>query len=144
HIWNEGLDGWKPPRQVPAVASELHARQRAAVPVPPPPPRPRAITGGASQPGAPRMTGSGPVSSSSANLAGTGPHAAAAASLSSPHPLDRAANGVDGHAGASMAGAGASPSALLPNGESDAMNALNLAMPRPSQGSAAGLPGSTS
>ena len=36
HIWNEKLGDWKPPSQVPAIASEIAARKKA----PPPPPMP--------------------------------------------------------------------------------------------------------
>jgi predicted Zn finger-like uncharacterized protein len=39
HIWNEKLDGWKPPTAVPEVAAEI-TRRRA--PAPPPPPLPGA------------------------------------------------------------------------------------------------------
>jgi len=38
HIWNDTLDGWKSPGDVPVVARDLQARQRQS---PPPPPVPR-------------------------------------------------------------------------------------------------------
>jgi predicted Zn finger-like uncharacterized protein len=42
HIWNDTLDGWKPPVDVPVIARELQARQRhTAAPTPPPPPAAR-------------------------------------------------------------------------------------------------------
>jgi predicted Zn finger-like uncharacterized protein len=161
HIWNEGLDGWKPPRQVPAIASELRQRQVAAAPPPPPPPpasRPRALTGAPGQTAAPRLSassmavpvGSAALSNSAAHaLSMTAPGAVAAMTSSSPsvhappHHKDKGQNGVDGHAGAALAVAGASPAALLPNGESsDVMNVLNLNVPR-AQGAAGALPGAT-
>ena len=40
HVWNDTLDGWKTPADVPVVARDLHARQRHA-PAPPPPPAAR-------------------------------------------------------------------------------------------------------
>jgi predicted Zn finger-like uncharacterized protein len=40
HVWNERLGAWKPPMDVPALANELHARRRPAVPVPSMPPLP--------------------------------------------------------------------------------------------------------
>ena len=32
HVWNEHLDGWKAPEQVPAIAGELQARRRPVLP----------------------------------------------------------------------------------------------------------------
>ncbi|HXU05711.1 MAG TPA: AgmX/PglI C-terminal domain-containing protein [Polyangia bacterium] len=43
HIWNEKLDGWKPPAGVPEVAAEI-ARRRAPAPPPPPVSTPRRPT----------------------------------------------------------------------------------------------------
>ncbi|HET6146475.1 MAG TPA: AgmX/PglI C-terminal domain-containing protein [Polyangia bacterium] len=40
HVWNDTLDGWKSPGDVPVVARDLQARQRHS-PSPPPPPGPR-------------------------------------------------------------------------------------------------------
>jgi hypothetical protein len=39
HIWNEKLDGWKPPAAIPEIATEI-ARRRAPAPPPLPPRRP--------------------------------------------------------------------------------------------------------
>src|SRR5207253_8646154 len=43
HVWNEDLDAWKPPRQIPGIAHEMAARQAHLAPPPPPPPRARTI-----------------------------------------------------------------------------------------------------
>src|SRR5436190_4657428 len=43
HIWNERLDGWKPPKDVPDVAGEM-ARRRSPPPPPPLPGAPRRPT----------------------------------------------------------------------------------------------------
>ena len=42
HVWNEKLDGWKPPRDIPEVARDLQARRRPSIPpsMPPRPPSP--------------------------------------------------------------------------------------------------------
>ena len=37
HIWNEKLDGWKPPAAIPEIAAEINRRR---APAPPPPPLP--------------------------------------------------------------------------------------------------------
>src|SRR5882724_7272751 len=41
HIWNDTLDGWKSPGDVPVIARDLQARQRHSPSAPPPPPAPR-------------------------------------------------------------------------------------------------------
>ena len=41
HVWNDTLDGWRPPAEVPQIARELQARLRQAPSSPPPPPVPR-------------------------------------------------------------------------------------------------------
>jgi predicted Zn finger-like uncharacterized protein len=40
HVWNAGLDVWKPPKDVPELEMELGRRRRALTPVPAPPARP--------------------------------------------------------------------------------------------------------
>jgi predicted Zn finger-like uncharacterized protein len=40
HVWNDTLDGWRPPAEVPQIARELQARHRPD-PTPPAPPNPR-------------------------------------------------------------------------------------------------------
>ncbi|HXU65593.1 MAG TPA: AgmX/PglI C-terminal domain-containing protein [Polyangia bacterium] len=54
HVWNERLGAWKPPTDIPALANELHARRRPAVPVPPMPPLPAAPPVPPPFPGTPR------------------------------------------------------------------------------------------
>ena len=39
HIWNDKLDGWKPPTAVPEIAAEISRRRAPAPPPPPLPPR---------------------------------------------------------------------------------------------------------
>jgi predicted Zn finger-like uncharacterized protein len=143
HVWNETLDGWKPPKEVPVVARDLQSRSRLVAPPPPPPPsRPRAVPpppsqhasqhGTASPRGLPgpagtphnlRALGLGtPVADAGALSGGADP----SAMLETPAPiremyqLPRGQNGTSGH------GAAAAPLAPLANGESDALNALNL------------------
>jgi predicted Zn finger-like uncharacterized protein len=41
HVWNDTLDGWKPPVDVPAIARDLQSRQKHLPAPPPPPPSPR-------------------------------------------------------------------------------------------------------
>jgi len=94
------------------------------------------------------LSGAGLSRSGAHALSMTAPGAAAALAAASPSveapPLhkDRGQNGIEGHAAAALAVAGASPAALLPNGESDAMNALNLSVPR-AEARGGQLPGAT-
>jgi predicted Zn finger-like uncharacterized protein len=39
HVWNEQLGAWKPPAEVPAIASDMAARRKAPPPLPPGAPR---------------------------------------------------------------------------------------------------------
>ncbi|HTA21497.1 MAG TPA: zinc-ribbon domain-containing protein [Polyangia bacterium] len=39
HVWNDQMDGWKPPAEVPDVARDLNARRVPALPTRPPAPR---------------------------------------------------------------------------------------------------------
>jgi predicted Zn finger-like uncharacterized protein len=153
HVWNENLDGWKPPKQVPLIARELQARQRPLAPrMPPPPPRPHAVPPPPSHAAMKPPSGL-PGPSGSLDLPGSGGVRQAAAasrsgaasgldlvvSVETPAPLPslsgsgahKAKNGVDGHNGQAGAAAGAVDSAApmarsSANGDSDAMNALNL------------------
>jgi predicted Zn finger-like uncharacterized protein len=162
HIWNDTLEGWRPPGDVPVIAREMQARQRAGTPSPPapPPPRLRPVPPPPSQapPGERRISGA--YAAVGAAGQGAGAHAAPhghppigashssvglglasvapvvvpaptmppAGILDTPAPIrelvqaHKAQNGTEPH-GAGLAGA---PSAALANGESDALNALNL------------------
>jgi predicted Zn finger-like uncharacterized protein len=166
HVWNDNLDGWKPPRDVPAVARDLQARQRSA-PQPPPPPRLRPVPpppsqspahhAPATQHGAP--VHHAPVShsrglpnpaggssshlslgaASAAPLPGT-PTSSAMAALDTgamvvdtPAPMKELVQAHRAHNGeakrmsaSSMAAVGGTPAVALANGESDALQALNL------------------
>jgi len=168
HVWNDALDGWRPPSEVPAVAREMQARQRAGThqppappsarlrPVPPPPSQApaseRRISGayaavgsaghashGAGAHAAAASHGHAPIvashSSVGLGLASVAPVVAPAPTmppagiLDTPVPIrelvqaHKAHNGSEAH-GAGLAAA-AAPS-VIANGESDALNALNL------------------
>ena len=61
HVWNADLEGWKPPRELPELSTELMRRRRSLTPAPPPPPKrlfptgssPRVGGGPADEPKAP-------------------------------------------------------------------------------------------
>ncbi len=162
HVWNDTLDGWRPPADVPVIAREMQARQRAGThPPPAPPPAPRlrpvppppsqvpaserrisgayaAVGAGGHGAGA-RAHGHAPIvashSSVGLGLASVAPVVVPAPTmppagiLDTPAPIrelvqaHKAQNGTEPH-GAGLAAA--APSAALANGESDALNALNL------------------
>ena len=107
HIWNERLDGWKPPSAIPEVAAEI-TRRRAPPPPPPLPGAPRRPT----PPPIPPLAGLGGPPQGQARKP-TGPHAppspighppgGAASKLPPPggvHPA-LAARGEHGHGDAS-------------------------------------------
>jgi predicted Zn finger-like uncharacterized protein len=71
HIWNEKLDGWKPPSNVAEVAAEI-ARRRAPAP-PPPPPLPSARR--PTPPPAPPLAGLSGLPHGQPARKPTGPHA---------------------------------------------------------------------
>jgi predicted Zn finger-like uncharacterized protein len=136
HVWNDRMDGWKPPKDVPEVAHDLEARRPPAVPTRPPLPRATPAPPLAAR----RATGPLP-GGVGAKLPLPAPHAAAHA-VPAPHgaPEDAAAptaaplaahgavpaptnghaksNGLHAHA--------AAPAAAFPGGESDALSALNM------------------
>jgi predicted Zn finger-like uncharacterized protein len=144
HVWNDRMDGWKPPVNVPDVARDLAARR--ALPVRPPVPR---LTPSPPPPPLAARRGTQPLASGvGAKLPLPGPHVKASVAHAVPAPhlagagaLDDAltpppaaahahgvkTNGVTAHA--------SSPSIPFPNGESDALSALNM-------GSAAARPAS--
>jgi predicted Zn finger-like uncharacterized protein len=146
HVWNEGMDGWKPPAAVPDVAADLAARRPPAVPTRPPVPR-------ASPPLPPTAArrGTQPLSSGvGSKMPLPAPHVAAAhahavpaphggadeAAMPTPPPL--AAHGaghvahLPGHAPGhttktnGVAAHASSPGIAIVSGESDALSALNL------------------
>lgn len=125
HVWNEKLDGWKPPKDVAVIERDLQARRRQTV-APPPPPgmRPRVPTGPQPLAAAPvRRTGShalpGPHgSATSAPAAAATGHAPGIGTAEHPPRTRRPTNGLAAHSGGA-------PTAPL-TGESDALNALNL------------------
>jgi predicted Zn finger-like uncharacterized protein len=140
HVWNDRMDGWKPPKDVPNVAHDLAARRAPALPVRPPIPR---VTPSPPLPPMAARRGTQPLTSGvGSKLPLPGPHlnASVAHAVPAPHPfgaLEDAAtppplaahgallpaagaktNGVTAHA--------SSPAAAFPGGESDALSALNL------------------
>jgi hypothetical protein len=148
HVWNEDLDGWKPPHDLPEIAREIAARRKA----PPPPPRVRPTPPPLPPMGAPRArTQPLPVTASagvSVPLGAGGPrlpppsvpdlqrvHAPIEppSGWHEPSPLFESAgvvhappaptNGVASNGSEQRGGAPALP---LGNAESDALNALNI------------------
>jgi predicted Zn finger-like uncharacterized protein len=154
HVWNELLDGWKEPREVPEIARDIVAARRKPSPPPPPPkaatsrptPAHPLPTTGAPPRGRPYPAGAPPSASMAAPAPATGPRLAPPTSapvrLSATHavvdapdgpPLPDAppppfrpgkpANGL----GATGSVRAAAPAAVMPQAESDALSALNLA-----------------
>jgi predicted Zn finger-like uncharacterized protein len=141
HVWNDRMDGWKPPKDVPDVAHDLAARRPPAVPVRPP---------------VPRVTPSPPLPPTAARRSSTQPQQSGAGSTKLPAPSARlsGAHSIPGPAGAAHAGRldpaamqetpgpspalsrpaktngvgthPATPVSTFPAGESDALSALNL------------------
>jgi predicted Zn finger-like uncharacterized protein len=144
HVWNERMDGWKAPADVPEVAHDLAARKPA---LPVRPPVPRATPSPPLPPASPAA--SRPAPHALAGAAGSklplpAPHVAAAHAVPAPAavheeaPLPPAAAapavahghgpGVNGHAKTNGLAAHAStPAAPLPGTDTDALAALNLA-----------------
>jgi predicted Zn finger-like uncharacterized protein len=138
HVWNDGMDGWKPPRDVPDIAHDLAARRPPAVPGRPPVPR---VTPSPPLPPTAARRGTQPLASGiGAKLPLPAPHVAAAHAVPAPHadaemgptPPPLAVHGAvpgatNGHAKSNGLSAHASsPAAAFPPGESDALSALNL------------------
>ena len=165
HVWNDTLDGWRPPTDVPAIAREMQARQRANAqpppaptqrlrPVPPPPSQSpasaeRRISGGYATVGAAGHASHGahaaaahghtPIvashSSVGLGLASVAPVMVPAPTLppsagilDTPVPIKELVQAHKAHNGSEAHGAGLAAAApnMIANGESDALNALNL------------------
>jgi predicted Zn finger-like uncharacterized protein len=141
HVWNDRMDGWKPPKDVPAVARDLAARHPPAVPVRPPVPRitpspplpPTSARRSATQPlqsgagstklpppTAARLSGAHaiPVPAGAAHAEGLDPAAIQETPPPAARPRPAKTNGVGARA--------AAPVSTFPGGESDALSALNL------------------
>jgi predicted Zn finger-like uncharacterized protein len=110
HLWNEQLGDWKPPGQVPAIASELAARKKA----PPPPPLPGTPRRPTAPPIPPLTFGTAPSPAHApAPAPAPAPVAAAAAAATSrrptPHPPTGAPllSGSGAHATLAASGHGA-------------------------------------
>jgi predicted Zn finger-like uncharacterized protein len=135
HVWNDRMDGWKPPREVPEIAHALAVR---GPPVPVRPPVPRGTPSPPAPPLAARR-GSGPLPTGvGGKLPIPAPHVAAAHAVPAPHgvedpgatPPPLGAHGAvpaatNGHA-KSNGLASHAPAAAFPGGESDALNALDI------------------
>jgi predicted Zn finger-like uncharacterized protein len=148
HVWNDQMDGWKPPADVPDVARDLAARKPPQVPVRPPVPRmtpsPPVPPLGARRGTQPLTSGVGaklPASDHATKLPAPVAAAAHAHAVPAPHAhLEDPAAGQETPGPASVPvpaprtrkptnGVGtngaAAPVAAL-GGESDALSALNL------------------
>jgi predicted Zn finger-like uncharacterized protein len=141
HVWNDRMDGWKPPADVPEVAHDLNARKPPAVPVRPPVPK---VTPAPPPPLAARR-GTMPLTSGvGSKLPLPVPHVAGAHAVPAPHhapssediaftPPPAAAHGAVPAAtnGAAKSNGlsthAASPASAFPGGDSDALSALNVA-----------------
>ncbi|MDB4982155.1 MAG: hypothetical protein JWM82_2907, partial [Myxococcales bacterium] len=147
HVWNERMDGWKPPKDVPSVAREIATRQAPALPMRPPvprttpsPPVPPVAARRGTQPLTSGLHPKLPLPVAAVGAAHAVPTPAAhphvedaAAALATPAPVAaRGSNGTNGlaHAGAApaSAAAGAAP-AFSTTGDTDALSALNLRGP---------------
>jgi predicted Zn finger-like uncharacterized protein len=144
HVWNDTMDGWKPPRNVPEVEHDLAARKPPAVPMRPPVPRttpsPPAAPLGARRGTQPLASGVG------SKVPLPGPHAAAVHAIPAPHgaaddasmqptppPVSAPAAGHGAGRGPKTNGVAAhasSPAVPFPGGESDALSALNMGRPK--------------
>ena len=139
HVWNDKMDGWKPPSAVPDVAHDLAARKPPAVPVRPP--VPRTTPAPPVPPLAAARRGTQPLTS---GVGGVGskmplpmPHVAAAHAVPAPHAASEdvaltPAPGAlpaatNGHAKSNGLAAHASSPAIALGGDTDALSALNLA-----------------
>jgi len=81
HIWNEKLGDWKPPSQVPAIASEIAARKKA----PPPPPMPVGAPRRPTPPPPPTLASLG-AAQAHAHAHAAAPAPASAPRRPTPHP----------------------------------------------------------
>jgi hypothetical protein len=153
HVWNEEMDGWKPPREVAEIAREIQGRRRPTPPAPPPIPLPRRVPAppglsmaGHPPRGLPSPSGTAaPVPATHASQAALSADLDPASMLETPPPLSSAFRPSGSHpvqprngvAVAAAAEAGLVPVAPLPHAESDALNALNLGSSWRGQGSGA-------
>jgi predicted Zn finger-like uncharacterized protein len=146
HVWNDQMDGWKPPKDVPDVARDLAARKPPQVPVRPPVPR---LTPAPPVPPLGARRGTQPLTSGVGSKLPSGDHhaklpapvaaAAHAHAVPAPHALhEDPAVGQETPGPAAIAPAGrtrkptngvgthaAAPNGTL-GGESDALSALNI------------------
>jgi predicted Zn finger-like uncharacterized protein len=141
HVWNDQMDGWKPPHDVPDVAHDLAARKPPAVPVRPPVPR---TTPSPPVPPLAARRGTQPLASGvGSKLPLPAPHVAAAHAVPAPHveeaaptppphgAIPAATNGAAKSNG--LAAHAASPAAALPNGGSDALSVLDMGVGAPAK-----------
>ncbi|HVR02438.1 MAG TPA: AgmX/PglI C-terminal domain-containing protein [Polyangia bacterium] len=134
HVWNDKMDGWKSPKDVPEVAHDLTARRPPTVPTRPPIPR---ATPSPPLPPTAARRGTQPLSSGvGSKLPLPPPHVAAAHAVPAPHaaidPSQATPAPVVGHGPSNgaktngFAAHGAAPGAPFPHAESDALSALNM------------------
>jgi predicted Zn finger-like uncharacterized protein len=149
HVWNDQMDGWKPPRDVPDVARDLAARRLPALPTRPPvprttpsPPAPplaarRALTQplvsgvGAKLPGAlpalaAKLPGALPPPVAAHAHAVPAPQAHEDADAQLTPPPAAAAHARPAAKANGVAAHAAPPASPFPGGESDALSALNM------------------
>ncbi len=134
HVWNDKMDGWKPPGDVPEIAHDLAARKPPAVPVRPP--VPRTTPSPPVPPLAAARRGTQPVATGvAAKLPLPAPHVAAAAhAVPAPHATPDAADATPPPLAAHGHMPGATNGAAKTNGvaghasspDVDALSALNL------------------
>jgi hypothetical protein len=144
HVWNEKLDGWKPPRDIPEVARDLQAHRRPSMP-PSMPPRvpspPRGAPAHGTHPPAGGLRARLATSAASPGGGAASPPAAAAAAASASAVLGPPASGVrlPAPSGSSpsfgvrvVAGAAAAPAASPAPGEDiDPGSMLDTPAPKP-------------
>jgi predicted Zn finger-like uncharacterized protein len=132
HVWNDRMDGWKPPKDVPEVAGDLAARRPPALPGRPPVPR---ATPAPPLPPTSARRETVPLSSGMGLKAPLPtPHVAVAHAVPAPHAQDDAAAlptpppapGVKPSTNKTNGVHAAAPAAALPRTESDALSALNI------------------
>ncbi len=114
HVWNDTLDGWRPPAEVPQIARELQARHRPD-PSPPAPPNPRLrpVPPPPSQSALPAPAHAGGMAASAHGLSAVsgGGHSVHGAVSHGGHPSHggHAPNGHANHSGLSLGLASVSP-----------------------------------
>jgi len=129
HIWNEKLDGWKPPTAVPEIAAEINRRR---APAPPPPPLP-----GVRKPTPPPMPPLGSLTGPPHGQPGrkpTGPIAPVGSHVTGPHAPPSPLSHVPAPAGSKLPPPGGVHPALAARGEhaaADASSLLETPAPQP-------------